>query len=84
MPNSDNSTRAIIQVSLKRSKAIDVGNNLPFSATHLLNAAIRSLFKKVTYQVSSSVTSDHCKLELGLLGKRIQKGDVQLIEDLIK
>jgi len=30
------------------------------------------------------VSSDQCKLELGLLGKRIQKTDVQLIEDLIK
>ncbi|KAH8255936.1 hypothetical protein KR026_002977 [Drosophila bipectinata] len=54
-----------------------------FVATHLLNAAIRTLFNKVTYQVSSSVTSDQCKLEVGLLGKRITKSDVQLIEDLI-
>lgn len=53
-------------------------------AVHLLNAAIRSLFNKVTYQVSSSVNSELCKLELGLLGKRINKADVQLIEDLIK
>ncbi|EDW50562.1 alanine--tRNA ligase, mitochondrial [Drosophila sechellia] len=58
-------------------------NTCHHTATHLLNAAIRSLFKKVTYQVSSSVTSNQCKLELGLLGKRIQKSDVKLIEDLI-
>ncbi|KAH8247984.1 hypothetical protein KR032_004467 [Drosophila birchii] len=58
-------------------------NTCHHTATHLLNAAIRSLFNKVTYQVSSSVTSDQCKLEVGLLGKRIQKSDVQLIEDLI-
>ncbi|EDW30166.1 GL22619 [Drosophila persimilis] len=58
-------------------------NTCHHTATHLLNAAIRSLFNKVTYQVSSSVTSEQCKLELGLLGKRIQKADVQLIEDLI-
>lgn len=50
----------------------------------MLNAAIRSLFNKVTYQVSSSVSSEQCKLELCLLGKRISKADVQLIEDLIK
>lgn len=55
-----------------------------FIATHLLNAAIRSLFNKVTYQVSSAVSSEQCKLELGLLGKRITKADVQHIEDLIK
>lgn len=59
-------------------------NSSMFVATHLLNAAIRTLFNKVTYQVSSSVTSDQCKLEVGLLGKRIKKSDVQLIEDLIK
>ncbi|XP_017862028.1 PREDICTED: alanine--tRNA ligase, mitochondrial [Drosophila arizonae] len=53
------------------------------TATHLLNAAIRSLFNKVTYQVSSAVSSEQCKLELGLLGKRISKADVQHIEDLI-
>ncbi|SPP87162.1 alanine--tRNA ligase, mitochondrial [Drosophila guanche] len=58
-------------------------NTCHHTATHLLNAAIRSLFNKVTYQVSSSVSSEQCKLELGLLGKRIQKEDVQLIEDLI-
>ncbi|XP_017473013.1 PREDICTED: alanine--tRNA ligase, mitochondrial [Rhagoletis zephyria] len=53
------------------------------TATHLLNGAIRSLFNKVTYQVSSSVTSDNCKLELGLIGKRITKDDIVRIEDLI-
>ncbi|EDV40362.1 uncharacterized protein Dana_GF23971 [Drosophila ananassae] len=58
-------------------------NTCHHTATHLLNAAIRTLFDKVTYQVSSSVTSDQCKLEVGLLGKRIKKSDVQLIEDLI-
>ncbi|ALC43082.1 Aats-ala-m, partial [Drosophila busckii] len=58
-------------------------NTCHHTATHLLNAAIRTLFKKVTYQVSSSVSNDQCKLELGLLGKRIDKIDVEHIEDLI-
>ncbi|EDW69283.1 alanine--tRNA ligase, mitochondrial [Drosophila virilis] len=58
-------------------------NTCHHTATHLLNAAIRSLFNKVTYQVSSAVSGEQCKLELGLLGKRIQKADVQHIEDLI-
>ncbi|XP_011183669.1 alanine--tRNA ligase, mitochondrial [Zeugodacus cucurbitae] len=53
------------------------------TATHLLNGAIRSLFKKVTYQVSSSVTSDNCKLEVGLIGKRIKKDDITQLEDMI-
>lgn len=57
---------------------------LVITATHLLNGAIRSLFKKVTYQVSSSVTSDNCKLEVGLIGKRITKDDVAKLEGLIK
>ncbi|XP_023174099.2 alanine--tRNA ligase, mitochondrial [Drosophila hydei] len=58
-------------------------NTCHHTATHLLNAAIRSLFNKVTYQVSSAVSSEQCKLELGLLGKRISRADVQHIEDLI-
>ncbi|XP_030372872.1 alanine--tRNA ligase, mitochondrial [Scaptodrosophila lebanonensis] len=58
-------------------------NTCHHTATHLLNGAIRGLFNKVTYQVSSAVTSEQCKLEVGLLGKRIQKGDVEQIEDLI-
>ncbi|XP_068142866.1 alanine--tRNA ligase, mitochondrial [Drosophila tropicalis] len=58
-------------------------NTCHHTATHLLNAAIRCLFHKVTYQVSSSVTSEQCKLELAVLGKRLQKTDVELIEDLI-
>ena len=49
----------------------------------MLNAAIRSLFNKVTYQVSSSVSKDYCKLEVGIIGKRIDKHDVEAIEDLI-
>ncbi|KAM7358050.1 alanine--tRNA ligase, mitochondrial [Cochliomyia hominivorax] len=53
------------------------------TATHLLNGAIRSLFRKVTYQVSSAVTSDYCKLEVGLIGKSITKEDVHKIEELI-
>ncbi|CAD7004945.1 unnamed protein product [Ceratitis capitata] len=53
------------------------------TATHLLNGAIRSLFKKVTYQVSSGVTSKNCKLEVGLIGKRIKKEDVTRLENMI-
>ncbi|XP_058981905.1 alanine--tRNA ligase, mitochondrial-like [Musca domestica] len=53
------------------------------TATHLLNGAIRALFNKVTYQLSSSVTSDCCKLEVGIIGKRITKDDVAKIEELI-
>nr|XP_036219853.1 alanine--tRNA ligase, mitochondrial isoform X2 [Bactrocera oleae] len=53
------------------------------TAIHLLNAAIRSLFKKVTYQVSSAVTTDNFKLEVGLIGKRIKKEDITQLEDMI-
>ncbi|XP_067644666.1 alanine--tRNA ligase, mitochondrial isoform X2 [Eurosta solidaginis] len=53
------------------------------TATHLLSAAIRSLFNKITYQVSSAVTTDHCKLELSLMGKRINKEDILRLENLI-
>ncbi|XP_054735044.1 alanine--tRNA ligase, mitochondrial-like [Anastrepha obliqua] len=53
------------------------------TATHLLNGAIRTLFKKTTYQVSSAVTSDNCKLEVGIIDKRITKEDIIRLEDLI-
>ncbi|XP_013100290.1 alanine--tRNA ligase, mitochondrial [Stomoxys calcitrans] len=54
------------------------------TAVHLLNGVMRALFNKVTYQVSSAVTSDHCKLEVGLIGKRITKEDVSKMEELIR
>ncbi|XP_037935864.1 alanine--tRNA ligase, mitochondrial [Teleopsis dalmanni] len=53
------------------------------TATHLLNGAVRALFNKVIYQVSSVVTADNCKLELGIIGKKITKDDVEDIEDMI-
>lgn len=53
------------------------------TATHLLNGAIRSLFNKVTYQVSSNVNSDYCKLEVGLIGKRITKEDIAKLDEVI-
>lgn len=54
------------------------------TAVHLLNGAVRSLYKKVTYQVTSSVTAENCKLELGVIGKRFAKEEVQQIEELIR
>lgn len=53
------------------------------TAIHLLNAAIRTLFKKVTYQVSSAVTTDNFKLEVVLIGKRIKKEDITQLENVI-
>lgn len=49
----------------------------------MLNAAIRTLFRKVTYQVSSAVTSESSKLEVGLIGKRITKEDIADLENLV-
>ncbi|KAH8278241.1 hypothetical protein KR044_006942 [Drosophila immigrans] len=71
------------EIQLKVNVKHRQSNMCHHTATHLLNAAIRSLFNKVTYQVSSTVSSEQCKLEVGLLGKRIHKSDVQHIEDLI-
>ncbi|XP_075164210.1 alanine--tRNA ligase, mitochondrial [Haematobia irritans] len=58
-------------------------NTCHHTAVHLMNGVVRSLFNKVTYQVSSAVTSDYCKLEICLIGKRIQKEDIAKIEEFI-
>lgn len=55
-----------------------------FIATHLLNAALRILFKKVTFQLSSEVKRNHLKFEVGLIGKRLCKDDVHDIENVIR
>ncbi|XP_055847149.1 alanine--tRNA ligase, mitochondrial [Episyrphus balteatus] len=59
-------------------------NTCHHTAIHLLNGAVRSLFKKVTYQVTSSVSGENCKLELGIIGKRMGKEEIQEIEHLIR
>lgn len=55
-----------------------------FSATHLLNACTRQITNCVTYQKSSSVTANNLKLELGILGKKIDKKIIEDIQDLVR
>lgn len=55
-----------------------------FSATHLLNASVRHVIKGVIYQLSSSVTSDCLKLELAILGKKVENELLEIIESLIR
>ncbi|XP_055913657.1 alanine--tRNA ligase, mitochondrial [Eupeodes corollae] len=59
-------------------------NTCHHTAVHLLNGAVRSLYKKVTYQVTSSVSSENCKLELGIIGQRIGREQVDEIEKLLR
>ncbi|XP_055374023.1 alanine--tRNA ligase, mitochondrial [Condylostylus longicornis] len=59
-------------------------NIMHHTSTHLLNAAVRHLFKKVTYQVSSTVNNQNLKLELGVIGRKIDRDDLPRIEELIR
>uniref|UniRef100_A0A1A9VIR7 alanine--tRNA ligase n=1 Tax=Glossina austeni TaxID=7395 RepID=A0A1A9VIR7_GLOAU len=71
------------EVTLTVDENHRTGNIRHHTATHLLNGAIRTLYGKVTYQISSEVTHEHCKLELGLIGKHITINEVQEIEDFV-
>lgn len=60
------------------------GNIQNHTATHLLNASVRQIVNCVTYQKSSSVSSECFKIELGILGRKIDMVLVQEIEHLVR
>lgn len=60
------------------------GNIQNHTATHLLNAAVKHVLECVTYQKSSSVTANGFKLELGVLGRKLDLDSIRAIEDLIR
>lgn len=57
---------------------------LNHTATHLLNACVRHVSKSVCYQKSSSVTATGLKLELAVLGKKIDAEMVQQVQKMIE
>lgn len=57
---------------------------LHHTATHLLNACVRHVTKSVCYQKSSSVTATGLKLELAVLGKKIDAEVVQQVQKMIE
>lgn len=60
------------------------GNIQNHTATHLINASVRQVVNCVTYQKSSSVSSECLKIELGLLGRKIDKILAQEIEHFVR
>lgn len=72
------------KVSLRVDSQVRTRNIIHHTATHLLNAAVKTLFNKVTYQVSSSVTPECLKIELGIIGQKVGKDEVKQIEQLVQ
>lgn len=60
------------------------GNIQNHTATHLINASVRQIVNCVTYQKSSSVSSECLKIELGILERKIDKILAQNIEDFVR
>lgn len=60
------------------------GNIQNHTAVHLCNAAVKHVAKCVTYQKSSSVTGSGFKLELGVLGKKLDLNRIRAIEDVVR
>lgn len=60
------------------------GNIQNHTATHLINSSVRQIVNCVTYQKSSSVSSECLKIELGILGRKIDKELVQEIEHFVR
>lgn len=84
LKNPHDEVRVCDKVTLRVDSQVRTRNILHHTATHLLNAAVKTLFKKVTYQVSSSVTPECLKIELGIIGQKVGKDEVKLIEQLVQ
>lgn len=54
------------------------------SGTHLLQAAIRHITDKITYQKSSHVSAENLKFDMGIIGDRLTSEDIVKIENLIR
>lgn len=57
---------------------------LHHTATHLLNACVRRATRAVCYQRSSSVTERGLRLELGVLGRRIDAAVVEQVQLMVE
>lgn len=82
--NSPEEARVGDKVTLRVDSQVRTKNIIHHTATHLLNAAVKTLFNKVTYQVSSSVTPECLKIELGVIGQKVGKEEVKQIEQLVQ
>jgi alanyl-tRNA synthetase len=60
------------------------GNIRNHTATHLLNAAIRVVTGQPVCQKSSMVQQHRLRLELGILGKRVESSELARIEALVR
>lgn len=72
------------KVTLRVDPQVRTRNIIHHTATHLLNAAVKTIFNKVTYQVSSSVSPECLKIELGIIGQKVGKEEVKQIEQLVQ
>lgn len=54
------------------------------TATHILNSAVRKSFKLPTYQKSSAVNNDYLKIELAILGPKLNENNLTELEKLVQ
>lgn len=54
------------------------------TATHILNAAVRSTINLPTYQKSSAVTNTHLKIELAIMGPKLNEKNVVTLEEHVR
>lgn len=54
------------------------------TATHLLNAAVRNTINFPTYQKSSAVSSSHLKIELAIMGPKINEKNIATLEENVR
>lgn len=71
-------------VHLTVNNEIRTANIRNHTATHLLNAAVRKVINRPTYQKSSGVTAKHSKIELYTLGPKLQENDIKLLEENVR
>lgn len=84
LKSSSEEVRVGDKVTLRVDPQVRTRNIIHHTATHLLNAAVKTLYNKVTYQVSSSVTPECLKIELGIIGQKVGRDEVKQIEQLVQ
>ncbi|KAG5676693.1 hypothetical protein PVAND_006509 [Polypedilum vanderplanki] len=71
-----------VELSIDNEKRTSCIRN--HTATHILNAAIRNIKNLPTYQKSSTVTSENLKIELAMIGPKLNESEIDEIEKLVR
>lgn len=55
-----------------------------FAATHLLQAALKHVTKRISYQISSEVTAERLKFDIGIIGPKPSDDEIAAVERCIR